>query len=112
MGTLASSRISQTRFRFVSTKQRKAKKGFLMVAQHKLIAWSKAALHAVIFPSLLFSFTPFGWALSLAYLTFSASLYATTFVSRSAALPFALLAPIALIVIVMGEALSNDVTPF
>jgi hypothetical protein len=83
-----------------------------MVTQQQLIAWSKAFLHAIIFPSFLFGFMPFGWALSLAYLTLCASLYATTFVRRSASLPFALIAPIASIAIVMGEALSNDVTPF
>jgi hypothetical protein len=90
MGTLASSRISQTRFRFVSTKQRKAKKGFLMVAK-KVIAWSKATLHAIVIPVAL-ALLPYGWIAALGWIAFPSWLYATTFKKRPAAYPFFALA--------------------
>jgi hypothetical protein len=71
-----------------------------MVAKSSFIAWSKALLHAIVIPALLYGFVPYGWTLALAYLVLTTALYATTLRDRPAALPFALIAiGVALLVI-------------
>jgi hypothetical protein len=81
-----------------------------MVTKQTFIAWSKALLHAIVIPAVLYGFVPFGWTLALAWLVWTAWLYATAFRNRAAAYPFALLAiGVALIVIpvLIGTIASN-----
>jgi hypothetical protein len=80
-----------------ATKRLIAQKGIAMVAESKIIAWSKAILHAIVVPAVAYGFTPFGWAFSLAYLVLATSLYAATFNKRPAAQLFA---PLALFIVI------------
>jgi hypothetical protein len=62
-----------------------------MVAK-KVIAWSKATLHALIVPAVFYGFIPYGWVFALAWLTLVTALYTTALRDRPAAYPFALIA--------------------